>query len=135
MEKHNVNLKKVGKEDYRFLYQLLKNRDLHTSISHKDMPSYVSHIKFVESKPYSNWYVIKNGKEKVGSIYLSKNDEVGLFLKDGFRRRNIGSIALNLMIKKNPRDRYLSNINPKNKNAIKFFKKNNFKLIQYTFMN
>ena len=32
----------------------------------------------------------------------------------------------------NPRKRYLANVNPKNKTSQKFFKKNGFKLIQYT---
>ncbi len=29
--------------------------------------------------------------------------------------------------------RYLANVSPKNKNSINFFKKNKFRLIQYTF--
>jgi len=41
--------------------------------------------------------------------------------------------VLNELMKKNPRKRFLSNVNPKNKKSISFFKNNNFKLIQYTF--
>ena len=37
------------------------------------------------------------------------------------------------LIKKHPRERYLANVNPKNKKSVNFFKKNSFKLIQYTF--
>ncbi len=46
---------------------------------------------------------------------------------------NIGKFALNELISRNPRKRYLANVNPENKKSIKFFKNNNFKLIQYTF--
>ena len=38
--------------------------------------------------------------------------------------------ALNILIKKNRRKRYLANINPKNKKSISFFKKNGFELIK-----
>jgi hypothetical protein len=38
-----------------------------------------------------------------------------------------------MIIKKNPRARYLVNVNPKNKRKIDFFKKNGFKLIQFTY--
>jgi hypothetical protein len=33
----------------------------------------------------------------------------------------------------NPKKQYLANVNPKNKKSIKFFKKNNFKILQYTY--
>ena len=36
-------------------------------------------------------------------------------------------------MKKNPRKRFLANVSPKNKKSMEFFKKNGFKLIQYTF--
>jgi L-amino acid N-acyltransferase YncA len=47
--------------------------------------------------------------------------------------KKIGTTALNILIKKNRRKRYLANINPKNKKSISFFKKNGFELIQHTF--
>jgi RimJ/RimL family protein N-acetyltransferase len=97
------------------------------------MPSFKEHIKFVNSKPYSKWYIIKQNNENVGSIYLSKQNEIGLFLKNNVQGQNIGTEALKLLIMKNPKKRILANINPKNKKSIKFFEKNGFKLIQYTF--
>lgn len=74
-----VCLVKVNKSDYKFLYELLKKRDPLANISHKKMPTYKEHIKFVKSRPYKVWYVIHFGKRKVGSIYLSKQNEIGLF--------------------------------------------------------
>jgi RimJ/RimL family protein N-acetyltransferase len=97
------------------------------------MPSYDEHIIFIKSKPYTKWYIILKSKEKVGSIYLSKQNEIGIFLLRNFQRKNIGNSALTQLIKKNPRKRFLANINPKNKKSMTFFKNNNFKLIQYTF--
>ena len=42
-------------------------------------------------------------------------------------------MVLKLFLKMNPRSRYLANVNPKNDKSSNFFKKNGFKLIQYTY--
>jgi len=133
MIRNKINLKSVNKTDHEFLYDLLKHRDPNINISHKKMPSFKKHINFVKSKPYLKWYIIKSNDEKVGSIYLSKQNEIGLFLKNNVQGQNIGTEALKLLIIKNPKKRILANISPKNKKSIKFFEKNGFKLIQYTF--
>ena len=128
-----IKLRLVSRLDYRFLYNLLKERDPLANISHKKMPSYHEHVLFVSSKPYSKWYVILYGANKVGSIYITTQNEIGIFIKKSFQDKQIGSIVLKKLIQKNPNKRYLANVSPKNKNSINFFKKNKFKLIQYTF--
>lgn len=133
MKQNLIQLKSVNSSDFLFLFNLLKERDLKTNISHKQMPTYSEHVKFVKSRPYSKWYIIKKSKLKIGSIYLSKNDEIGIFLKKTYHGKGFGNEALKLLIKKNPRSRYLANVNPKNLFSAKFFKKNDFKLIQYTY--
>ena len=128
-----ISLKSVTNSDVKFLFDLLKERDPRANISHRKMPTYSQHTKFIKSKPYSKWYIILKSKQKIGSIYLSKNDEIGIFLSKKFQGKNVGNFALNELMKKNPRKRFLANVNPKNKKSIAFFKNNNFKLIQYTF--
>ena len=128
-----IILRKVSEKDNKFLYNLLKERDSNVSISHKKMPTYSEHIKFVASKPYFRWYIIEYDNKKSGSIYLSKNNEIGVFVKKSFRGNKIGENAMRLLIEKYPKSKYFANINPKNKKSIKFFKKFKFKLIQHTF--
>ena len=128
-----ISLKSVTNSDVKFLFDLLKERDPRVNISHRKMPTYNQHTKFIKSKPYSKWYIILKSKQKIGSIYLSKNDEIGIFLSKKFQGKNVGNFVLNELMKKNPRKRFLANVNPKNKKSISFFKNNNFKLIQYTF--
>ena len=128
-----ISLKSVTNFDVKFLFDLLKERDPRVNISHRKMPTYSQHTKFIKSKPYSKWYIILKSKQKIGSIYLSKNDEIGIFLSKKFQGKNVGNSALNELMKKNPRKSFLANVNPKNKKSISFFKNNNFKLIQYTF--
>ena len=84
MENKKIKFKKVGNNDLDFLYDLLKYRDENSNISHKKMPSYNEHLKFVKSKPYTKWYIILKSKDRIGSIYLSKNDEIGIFLSKKF---------------------------------------------------
>ena len=127
-----VKLKIVSKSDYRFLYNLLMERDTRANISHKKMPTYNQHVSFVSAKSYSKWYVILYGVNKAGSIYLTSQNEIGIFIKKSFQNKQIGNIALNKLIQKNPKKRYLANVNPQNKKSMRFFKNNEFKLIQYT---
>jgi len=128
-----IVLKNVNRSDHKFLYELLGERKPIENISHKKMPIYREHVKFVNSKPYSRWYVVHYRNQKVGTIYLTKRNEIGIHIKKGYQRHGLGKYAMNLLIKKNPNKRYLANINPKNKKSIKFFTKQGFKLIQYTY--
>lgn len=131
--KYNLKLKEVDEKDVQFLYNLLEERKPVTYISHKKMPTYEEHVNFVKSSPYSKWYIIEVDGERAGSIYLTKQNEIGIFLNEGLQEKGIGSNALNVLIGKNPDLRYLANINPENKKSIKFFKKLGFTLIQYTY--
>ena len=60
--KINVNLKLISEKDHRFLYELLKEREPSTNISHRKLPTFSEHLNFVLSKPYSKWYIIYYGK-------------------------------------------------------------------------
>ena len=128
-----IKLKTVSKSDYRFLYNLLIERDTRANISHKKIPSYNQHVSFVSAKPYSKWYVILYGASKAGSIYLTSQNEIGIFIKKSFQNKQIENIVLHKLIQKNPKKRYLANVNTQNKKSMRFFKNNGFKLIQYTF--
>ena len=128
-----IKLKTVSKSDYRFLYNLLMERDARANISHKKIPTYNKHVAFVSAKPYSKWYVILYDTNKAGSIYLSSQNEIGIFIKKSFQGKQLENIALRKMIQKNPKKRYLANVSPQNKKSIHFFKNNGFKLIQHTF--
>ena len=128
-----IILKSVNASDSEFLFNLLQKRDLKVNISHKKMPTYNQHIKFLKSKPYSKWYIIILEKQKIGSIYLSKQNEIGIFLMKSCDVDDIRLKSLITLMKKNPRKRYLANVNPNNKKLISFWKKNNFSLVSYSY--
>ena len=129
----NVKLKQVTKNDTLFLYELLKNKDPSTNISHKKMPSYDKHIEFVMSKPYTNWYIIECDKKNVGSIYLSKQDEIGISIDNDYEYDKIARPALKLLVKLNPRKRYLVNVSPDDIRSQEFLLKNGFTGLEYVY--
>ena len=133
-----IILKEVKKPDCSFLYELLSERKPSENISHKKNPTYVKHIKFVMSKPYVKWYIIYSGKEKIGSTYLTKQDEVGIHFKEPLQttlkpKSALYLQVLKILMKKNPRNKYLVNINPRNTWMKNFLKNAGFELIQHTY--
>ena len=133
-----IVLKEAQKSDCLFLYELLSERKSYENISHKKNPTYAKHVKFVMSKPYTKWYIIYYGKEKIGSIYITKQDEVGIHFKEQLQanlkpKSALWLQVLKIMMKKNPRNRYLVNINPSNTGMKNFLKNAGFELIQYTY--
>ena len=127
-------LKPVTNSDIEFLFELLKERTPTQNISHQTIPTYQEHEEFVKSKGYEKWYIIYNEMHgSVGTIYLTKNNEIGLFVKTGFQKHGYGQQALKLLMAENPRDYYLANINPQNEKSIDFFNRNNFNPYQFTY--
>ena len=128
-----IKLKNITKNDFRFLYELLSERNSVANISHKKMPAYDEHVRFVTSKPYLRWYVVYYNGKKSGSVYLTKQNEIGIFVKKEWQGKGIGSQILESVIEKNGPGRYLANISPRNKKSIEFFNNHGFSLIQYTY--
>ena len=98
--KNPIKFKTVTKLDYEFLYELLKERKLINNISHKKMPTFSQHVKFVKTKPYEKWYIIIKNEKKCGAIYLTKLNEIGLQLKKEEFNKKIETDILKLIMKK-----------------------------------
>ena len=129
----SIKLNQVTKNDTLFLYDLLKNKDPNANISHKKMPSYDEHVEFVMSKPYTNWYIIEYDKKNVGTIYLSKQDEIGISVSNDYEYDQIVKPALKLLMKLNQRKRYLANTSPKDVRSQEFLLKNGFIGLEYVY--
>ena len=122
------------KDALPLLYRLLLERDHKVNISHRRMPSLAQHKKFVASKPYKSWKLILAPGGPVGAIYLSRQNEIGLFILKASQKKGYAKAALALLMKKNRKERrFLANVNPQNKRSIDFFKNMKFKHIQNTY--
>ena len=74
-----VSFRKVTSRDAEILYDLLKTR-VH-NISHYELPTYISHKKFVSSYPYRHWYLIFENDNVKGSFYVQKDNSIGIDLQ------------------------------------------------------
>lgn len=123
------------KEHVTFLYELLKERPSEVNISHKKMPSFDDHWAFVASKPYLAWYLIENpyGILPAGSVYLTHQYEIGLFIAKEHQGKGFGTRALKLLMDMHPQHRFLANVASSNPKSQAFFERQGFKLIQKTY--
>ena len=128
-----IKLKTVNSEELKFLYELLKQREPEQNISHIKMPKYNQHVKFVRSKPYAFWYIIIENGEKIGSVYLTDLDEVGISFVKRKKEKGLEEQVLKLIMKRHPRKKFFINISPKNKKFEILVKKYGFKMVQKTY--
>ena len=128
-----IELKPINEQDIDFLYGLLKEREGIVNISHKELPPFSEHEQFVKSSPYPYWDIILLNNERIGNIYLTDRDELGIFISKDFQNQGIGSIVLQKFMKKVGKKRYLANVNPTNYKSIQFFGKHGFTHIQNTY--
>ena len=131
-------------ESVDFLYQLLRERLKRPSlnISHSKMPTKVSHARFMRSKPYRAWYLIKVADMSVGQIWLNRQNEIGVTISKNERHKGYEAAALRALISKHkplPRipskrsARFLANISPQNRALVQIFKKLGARKIQCTY--
>ena len=84
-------------------------------------------------KPYRAWYLIEAKGEIVGAVYLSKADEIGVFLFRKHQGHSLGPKAVGAIMKRHPRRRFLANINPRNQGSIAMFESMGFRHLQNTY--
>ena len=129
---YDLKFRLINKSDLKFLFNHLKERDPRENISHKKMPTYDEHVKFVLSKPYSKWYIIFERNKKIGSVYLTKADELGLHLKKEYFRESLMKEIFESLMKSEPNKLFVFNLSPRNKKFIKFLQKNGYMISQQT---
>lgn len=116
------------------LYQLLAERTPEQSISHKSMPSFEWHCGFVDSHPYRDWRLMSTDDQMVvGSVYVSKRGDVGIFVFGKFRCQGHGHQALQWARSTHCELQLYANINPKNEASVKFFERHGATLLQLTY--
>jgi hypothetical protein len=121
-----------------YLYDLLKARK--HNISHRIIPSIKQHADFVKNHPYRVWYLLNDGDNYVGTVYLLKNNSIGFSCLEN----KYWALELTLQFIQNRykplkeiksiRPSYFHiNIPITNKKLIKYFEVSNAKRIQITY--
>ncbi len=120
-----------GREE--ILYRLLKERPRRMNISHERLPAFSDHSRFVRSRPYKEWCFIQIKNEIAGAVYLSRLNEIGIFLFEKFRRQKLEKEAVKSFIAKRRQTRLLANVSPANAYYRNIFKSLGFRLIQHSY--
>lgn len=113
----------------RILFDLLAERKPWQNISHNKMPTWEDHVKFVDSKPYRDWYIIQKLDDYTfcGAVYLTKNDEIGIFLFERYQHWGLGDKVLETLYSLYPKVKYfLANVSPNNSASLAFFTNHGF---------
>lgn len=117
-----------------YLYALMLEREPHQNISHKETPTVEDHLAFVRSNPYAEWYLLVRGVNTcIGAIYLTRANEIGIFVFKRHQGHGYGKLAVQMMIDRHKGQRILANIAPNNTASRSMFEKLGFTLIQNTF--
>lgn len=120
------------------LFFLIKSRKY--SISRKSVPTKKEHSNFVFNHPYRIWYLIYKNKNLAGSIYIHKDNSIGIdllefnkndvfltikFIKDNYKPlQSIQSVR---------NKEFFINVAPNNKQLIRILKNFNKIEIQRSF--
>lgn len=124
-------------------WQLLQERPEDSYISFK-MPTYEQHKAFVYDHPYRVWYLVMDGRSPVGAIYLTRRNEIGVFILSQSRGRGYGTWAIRELIRRFGSElrgkaseyppNFVANIAPRNYASQILFLKLGFTLAQYTYV-
>lgn len=136
-----LSLRHITQDDHQFLYDLLAERPAYANISHKAMPSFEEHCRFVNSKPYKKWYLIwarpdcgtDENTTQAGAVYLTHANEIGVSITKHYQGYGLGKMAVDALIHDDPTLEYLANIAPDNAVSKNLFESMGFKKIQETY--
>lgn len=122
------------------LWDLLEQRPAENNISHRVMPSWETHCRFVAENPYEHWAIIDVDGTAVGAIYLSKpggpsvsGNEIGIDLFSAHQGKGLGTQAVKLLMDQFGPRRYMANVAPGNEASQGLFQSLGFKLVQFTY--
>lgn len=120
------------KDAPRLLWDLLAERPDFANISHREMPSWTSHLAFISEHPYRDWRIITVNDEPVGAIYLTMQNEIGIGILKAHQRKGYATAAIMMLMTEYGPRRYLANVAPTNPASRRMFEKLGFKFIQET---
>lgn len=139
----NRSMEDLNESDIQFLYEMLKERTNlpNINISHKKLPTYEEHKKFIESQPWQECWILFYNGGRIGYCYLTKSapnylgNEIGIYITKNMQKQGHGTFYLQKFldhIKKFYKPPFYVNTHPNNIIMQKFIKKIGFKQLQLT---
>ena len=119
--------------DCFFLYKMLQDRDDRFNISHHELPPYKVHEAFCADHPYRAWKIIYRDGLRIGNIYLSKQDELAIWLAETPEDPEVMAATIHLFLRTVLPKRLLMNVAPLNIKKAAFVRSLGGALIQHTY--
>lgn len=123
----------VTQETLDFLRDLLVEREPVANISHKMMPSRSDHADYVCSMPHRKWWIVYSKSVRVGAVYLSKQNEIGIQISKEHQGNGFGPAAVRDVIRMFPGERLLANVAPLNDRSHQLFQSVGGRVISHTY--
>lgn len=123
-------------------WKLLNERADTMNISHSKMPSWDEHCDFVEGNPYRIWNAVVVNGTPVGTVYLTKRNEIGIFILQEYQGKGYAKAAIKKLLTVHrplpgiPSFRpgsFVANVNPANQASIRLFESLGAKHISNTY--
>lgn len=124
------------------LYDLLKEREEISSISHKGNVSWKDHKAFYDTQPYPIWELAVE-ETFLGAVSLTDRNEIGIQVFKAYQGKGNGKRILQLFMEKHDPlpaisgqrpGHFVANINPLNERSIHLFEGLGFRHIQNTYV-
>ena len=122
----------------KITFNILNNRKY--NISNLNQIDFLDHEDFFQNHPYRNWYLIKFKSDYIGTLYLSKDNMIGInFIKykEIYLKKTINFVLSNHEplppIKSIRSDSFLINVHPENSKLSNFLVDNGAIHIQSTY--
>lgn len=131
MSQLTLKLMTVG--DCRFVYQLLKERQNEPNVNiNFQMPTYEDHKEYLLDALYFEWYkqafIMYIGRKKIGQVYVTKDNEIGVFVLKAYQGKGYGREAVKRIIQATESDVFTAHVNGANEKSKRLFKALGFKL-------
>lgn len=120
---NKIFLRPATTDDHFFIYNLIENfLKMDLSVTFLKMPSFDEFFKNNIER-----FMITDDSILYGFVQILENNEIGYFLDDAYRGKGLGTEAVQLLMKLNPRERYFATINDKNEASKKLITNLGFK--------
>ena len=132
-----IKLRLVNEDDILALYEMLREfREIPNACIHeRPLPLYEDSKEYVMKYLYDNenhelykWYIVTNTEgTTLGAVNITNKNYINYQILLAYQGKSIGTRAVNLLIKENPRERYFASIHQKNEKSQNLSKKLGFK--------
>jgi len=132
-----VKIRLVSADDIPILYEMLREfREIPNACIHqRPLPSFEESKKYVTKYLYQNedheldrWYIVTDSRgTTLGSVNITKKNYINYQILIPFQEKGLGTRAVELLIKENPRERYFASIHQKNEKSQNLSKRLGFK--------